>query len=315
MKEFYFDSVDGEHKIHACEWDPEGEPVAILQLIHGMTEYIGRYDEFATFMADHGFCVVGNDHLGHGDSVNSPDDYGFFRKKNGNKCLLEDLRTLRDKTREKYPDVPYFILGHSMGSFLARQFMARYGDGLSGAVIMGTGSQSPATLKSGMLLCKMIAMIRGDKYRSKLVRNMASGKYNERFGDATPAEWLSKNTENKAAYLSNPKCTFIFTVNGYYNLFYSFNDCQSRDTIEKIRKDLPVMLVSGEEDPVGNYGEGVKQAFRLYKDAGLQNIEMKLYEGDRHEILNELDRETVYQDLLDWFNGIISEAPEASEAQ
>lgn len=300
-EEFRFDSVDGVHKIHAVEWDPDEEPKAVLQLIHGMTEYIGRYDEFATFMADHGFCVVGNDHLGHGDSVNSPEDYGFFREKNGNKCLLEDIRTLRDMTRTKYPDVPYFILGHSMGSFLARQFMARYGDGLSGAVIMGTGSQPSATLDSAMLLCKVIALIRGWKYRSKLVKNMASGNYNKRCGNATPAEWLSKNDENKAAYLANPKCTFIFTVNGYYNLFYSFKDCQDKDTVAMIDKDLPILLTSGAEDPVGSYGKGVEQAYKLYQNAGIKDLQMKIYEGDRHEILNELDRQQVYEDLLTWF--------------
>ncbi len=300
-QDLYYDSVDGEHKIHAVEWDPEGEPKAVLQIIHGMTEYVGRYDEFASFLADHGFCVVGNDHIGHGDSVNSPDDYGYFREKNGNKCLLEDIRTLQEMTRKKYPDVPYFILGHSMGSFLARQYIARYGDGLAGAVIMGTGSQPAATLSSAMLLCRLIALARGWKYRSQLIKNMASGNYNKRCGDKTPAEWLSKNDENKAAYLSNPKCTFIFTVNGYYNLFYSFKDCQDKKTVAKIRKDLPILIVSGAEDPVGNYGKGVEQAYKLYQDAGIEDLQMKLYEGDRHEILNELDREQVYQDLLDWF--------------
>ena len=300
MKEFFYDSVDGVHKIHAVEWDPEGEPKGIIQIIHGMTEFAARYDEFASFMADHGFCVVGNDHLGHGDSVNSPDDYGFFREKNGNKCLLEDIRTLRDMTRKQFPDVPYFILGHSMGSFLARQFMARYGDGLSGAIISGTGSQPAAMLNTGMALCKMIAVVRGWRYRSRLVRNIASGNYNKRFGNATPAEWLSKNSENIAAYINNLKCTFIFTVNGYYNMFYSFKDCQDKKTIAKIRKYLPVLLISGSEDPVGSYGKGVKEAFALYKKAGLTDIQMKLYEGDRHEVLNELDREQVYQDLLEW---------------
>ena len=306
MKEdLYFDSVDGEHKIHAIEWDPEGEPKAILQLIHGMTEYIGRYDEFASYMADHGFCVVGNDHLGHGDSVNSPEDYGFFREKNGNRCLLEDIRTLRDMTRAKYPDVPYFILGHSMGSFLARQFMARYGDGLSGAIIMGTGSQPAAMLNFGMALCKMIALARGWHYRSRMIRSIASGNYNKKCGNSTPAEWLSKNDENKAKYIKDPKCTFIFTVNGYYNLFYSFKDCQDRKTVDMIRKDLPVLLTSGTEDPVGDYGKGVQQAYKLYQDAGLQDVQMKLYEGDRHEILNELDRSQVFQDLREWLESKI----------
>ena len=299
-QDLYYDSVDGEHKIHAIEWDPEGEPKAVLQIIHGMTEYIGRYDEFASFLADQGFCVVGNEHLGHGDSVNSPDDYGYFREKNGNKCLLEDIRTLHDMTKKKYPDVPYFILGHSMGSFLARQYMARYDDGLAGAVIMGTGSQPKATLSSAMLLCRLIALARGWKYRSQLIKNMASGNYNKRCGNKTPAEWLSKNEENKAAYLSNPKCTFVFTVNGYYNLFYSFKDCQDKNTVAKIRKDLPILIVSGAEDPVGDYGKGVEQAYKLYLDTGIEDLQMKLYEGDRHEILNELDREQVYQDLLKW---------------
>ncbi len=301
MKDLYYDSVYGVHKIHACEWDPDGEPKAVLQIIHGMTEFAARYDEFARFMADNGFLVVGEDHLGHGDSVNSPEDYGFFRERNGNKCVLEDIRTLRDMTRNKYPDVPYFILGHSMGSFLARQFMARYGGGLSGAVVMGTGSRPASVLSAGMALCRMIALARGWRYRSRLVRNMASGNYNKKCGNATPAEWLSKNDKNKAAFLADPKCAFIFTVNGYYNMFYSFRDCQDRNTMAKIRKDLPVLLVSGEDDPVGDYGKGVEQAYRLYKEAGLEDVQMKLYKGDRHEVLNELDRQDVFRDLLEWF--------------
>ena len=160
-------------------------------------------------------------------------------------------------------------------------------------------------LDSGMALCRMIALARGWKYRSRLIKNIASGSYNKRCGNQTPAEWLSKNRENKTAYLSNPKCMFIFTVNGYYNMFYSFKDCQRKKTIAMIRKDLPVLIVSGAEDPVGNYMKGVRLAHKLYKNAGLTDLTLKFYKGDRHEVLNELDREKVYQDLLDWFEARI----------
>ncbi len=299
--DIYYPSVDGETTIHAIEWMPEGEPVAVMQLIHGMTEFIGRYDEFASYLADKGFYVVGNDHLGHGESVNNEEQYGFFREKNGNRAVLEDIETLRVMTKEKYPDVPYFMLGHSMGSFLIRQYIARHGDSLTGAIIMGTGTNPEAVLKTGRALCRMIAAVKGWHYRSSLVYGIVSNGNNKRIPDAkTPAEWLSKNEENKAAYLADPKCTFRFTVNGYYNMFLSISDCQSKATAAKIPKDLPLLIVSGAEDPIGQYGKGVEQAYKLYQKAGIKDVSMKLYPDDRHEILNELDRATVYDDIYAW---------------
>ena len=299
--DIYYPSVDGETTIHAIEWVPEGEPVAVMQLIHGMTEFVGRYDEFASYLADKGFYVVGNDHLGHGESVNNEEQYGFFREKNGNRAVLEDIETLRVMTKEKYPDVPYFMLGHSMGSFLIRQYIARHGDSLTGAIIMGTGTNPEAVLKTGRALCRMIAAVKGWHYRSSLVYSIVSNGNNKRIPDAkTPAEWLSKNEESKAAYLADPKCTFRFTVNGYYNMFLSISDCQSKATAAKIPKDLPLLIVSGAEDPIGQYGKGVEQAYKLYQKAGIKDVSMKLYPDDRHEILNELDRATVYDDIYAW---------------
>ena len=180
--EFYFPSKDGNTEIHTMEWKPEGEVRAVLQICHGMMEYIRRYDEFAEFLCEHGYYVVGNDHLGHGKSIQSKSEYGFFNEKYGNACVLGDIHTLRQRTAKKYPDVPYFMLGHSMGSSLLRQYIQMYGNGLSGAVLMGVvADHKKAELLFGKRLCRMMAAVRGWHYRSRLVDKMAVGNYNKKF--------------------------------------------------------------------------------------------------------------------------------------
>ena len=305
--DLYFPSVDGKTTIHGIEWVPEGEPKAVLQMVHGMNEYIDRYNEFASFMADNGFYVVGHDHVGHGESVAPDGTRRFFAEKNGNRVLLEDMETVRKTAAEKYPDVPYFILGHSMGSFLVRQFIARHGGSLTGAVIMGTGNQPAMTLKSGIAICSIIGAAKGKRYESRLVNKIAmNGNLKRIENPRTIADWLSKNEPNIDAYISNPWCNGMFTVGAYKDMFISIQDCQSKATIDRIPKELPLLLVSGEEDPIGAYGKGVEAAYESYKKAGIKDVKIKLYPGDRHEILNELDREKVYQDLLDWFTAHIS---------
>ena len=305
--DLYFPSVDGKTTIHAIEWVPEGEPKAVLQMVHGMNEYIDRYNEFASFMADNGFYVVGHDHVGHGESVAPDGTRRFFAEKNGNRVLLEDMETVRKTAAEKYPDVPHFILGHSMGSFLVRQFIARHGGSLTGAVIMGTGNQPAMTLKSGIAICSIIGAAKGKRYESRLVNKIAmNGNLKRIENPRTIADWLSKNEPNIDAYISNPWCNGMFTVGAYKDMFISIQDCQSKTTIDRIPKELPLLLVSGEEDPIGAYGKGVEAAYESYKKAGIQDVTIKLYPGDRHEILNELDREMVYQDLLDWFSAHMS---------
>ena len=298
---FVYLSKDGETLINAIEWKPEGTPKAVLQICHGMLEYIKRYDHFAQFMCDNGFYVVGNDHLGHGLSVKSEDRYGFFHEKYGNAYLLGDMHELRKITREKYPDLPYFLLGHSMGSFLTRQYIALEGDGLKGVIISGTGYVSKDVLKLGMNTCSGIAAVKGWQNRSIIVRNMVFGGYNKRIKNPkTPADWIYGDEAVVEAYTNDPWCTYNFTVNGYYNMFYSINDAQRPETIQHIPKNLPLFLVSGSEDPVGNYGKGVLQAYDSYVQAGIKDVRIKLYEGYRHEILNEVEREVAYYDIKNW---------------
>lgn len=300
--EFYFPSKDGNTEIHTIEWKPEKEVKAVLQICHGMVEYIGRYDEFAQFLCDKGYYVVGNDHLGHGKSVQAKTEYGFFDEKYGNVCVLGDIHTLRQRIRKKYPDVPYFMLGHSMGSSLLRQYIQMYGNGLSGVILMGTvADHNKAALTFGKRLCRIMAAFRGWHYRSKLVDDLAIGGYNKKFKPArTQTDWITSDYEQLEKYATDPLCTFRFTVNAYYNMFLGMICTQRKESIYMIPKGLPVLFASGAEDPVGDFGKGVRKIYEQYRAAGIQDVALRLYTGDRHEILNETDRQQVYKDLLEW---------------
>ncbi len=295
-QEFYYLSQDGATQIHAVEWIPEGEAKAVLQICHGMVEHIERYNEFAEFMAEHGIYVVGHDHLGHGKSVVSADKLGYFGEPDGNDYVIGDIHKLRLQSAAKYPDVPYFMLGHSMGSFLLRQYLGCYSEGLAGAIVMGTGEQPSMVLAAGKLVCKVIGAVKGWNYRSKFVNSLAVGSYEKKLG----ATWLSRNPENVEKYGADPLCGFIFTVNAYYHMFSGMAKMNQHEKEGKSLKNLPVFFVAGQEDPVGNYGNGVENVYQKYVAAGYQDVEMKLYAEDRHEILNEVDREVIFNDILAW---------------
>lgn len=300
---FYYNSQDHCTKIHSIEWIPEGPIKAVLQISHGMVEFIDRYDEFAHFLNEHGYYVVGQDHLGHGESVTSDEKHGYFSKNSGNKCVIQDIDTLYRITKKKYPNVPYFLLGHSMGSFLIRQYIIDHTDGISGVIIMGTGNQPSFVVKSGRILCQILASFKGWKYRSNFVNHLAFGGYNKKFSPArTSVDWLSRNTKNVDEYLKNPWCTFIFTLNGYYNMFLGMESLYRKDYFHHIPESLPVLFVSGKDDPVGDFGKGVYKVYKKFKKNNMTDVSLKLYEKDRHEILNETDRKIVFQDLLKWMD-------------
>ena len=301
--EFYFPSKDGNTEIHTIEWKPEGKVRAVLQICHGMVEYIRRYDEFAQFLCGKGYYVVGNDHLGHGKSVQAKSEYGFFNEKYGNACVIGDMHTLRQRTEKKYPGVPYFMLRHSMGSSLLRQYIQMYGNGLSGAVLVGTvADHKKAALLFGKRLCRVMAALRGWHYRSKMVDNLVLGAYNKKFKPArTRADWITSDNENLDMYVADPLCSFMSTVNAYYNVFSGMIGIQRKESVYMIPKGLPVLFVSGADDPVGEFGKGVRKIYEKYRAAGIRDVTLRLYTGDRHEILNETDRDQVYKDLLNWF--------------
>ena len=303
-EEFYFPSRDGIHRIHGVRWIPEGEITGVLQLTHGMCEFIERYEPFAQYCAQAGYLVVGHDHLGHGKSVKNPSELGYFTKEHPAETLIEDMHRIREMTRAQYPDVPYFMMGHSMGSYLLRMYIAFHGRGLAGAVVMGTGYVNPKAASFGMKLSTAIALVKGWHHRSPVVQDLAMGAGSYRkfsLDGSDPANsWLSRNEENVKAYYSDPLCGFPFTLNGFYGLFQTVHFVCAQKNVNKVPAKLPVLFVSGQNDPVGDLGKGVERSCRMFRDAGVADVTMKLYPDDRHELLNETDRDRVFEDILGW---------------
>lgn len=299
-----FLSKDGKTTIHGVKWIPEnGQYHAVLQVTHGMVEFIERYRAFAEYMNEQGFLVVGHDHLGHGASVTSEEEWGYFADENPSDIVVEDMHQLRTIVQGEEPGLPYFMLGHSMGSYMLRKYLCLYGEGVSGAVIMGTGSIPDATTKMGLTLCRVIARFRGWHYRSKLMQSLTYSKPYKKYdlyGKDYANSWLSKNVENVQQYYAEPRCTFLFTVNGYRGLLEAVLFDNQMENIKKVPKNLPLLFVSGEDDPVGDLGVGVKKVYAMHKEAGMTDITYKLYQDDRHEILNETDREQVFADIASW---------------
>ncbi len=287
--------------VHAVKWIPEGEVKAIVQICHGMTEYAERYEEFARYLAERNILVVGNDHLGHGESVRTEEDYGYFAEENGNKVLIKDIHRLRKMIQEDYPGVPYFILGHSMGSFLARQYTCCYGKGLSGAIFLGTGTIPKKVLKLGMVCLGTMAKMKGWRYQSPALNKLLNRTFNRKIENPkTDKDWLTKEEKIVNETMKDKKCQFLFTLNAYYNMLLGLYKISGESYLQKMPKELPVFFAAGGDDPVGDYGKGVLKVYSQFKEVGMKNVKCKLYPGDRHELLNETDREKVFRNLYSW---------------
>ena len=303
---YQFASADGVTQIHGVKWTPEGQPVAVLQIVHGMVEYIERYRSFAEFLNSKGFVVVGHDHIGHGESVSSPEEWGIMHAKHPSDIMVEDIYANYKLTKQAYPSLPYFIMGHSMGSHMTRKCLsvkAKEMDGLAGAIIMGTGTEANGTINAGLAFINFLSFFRSDEYRSTMVRDMtysAPYKQYDCTGATPDNSWLTKDAEIVKKYYSDPKCTYTFSLGAYRGLVESTKYDNDPANISKMKKDLPVFFVSGACDPVGNMGKGVEAARDKFIAAGMQDVSLKLYDNDRHEILNETDREVVYEDLYAW---------------
>ena len=302
MIDFTVPSTVPGRTLHAFRCVPDGQVRAIVQLSHGMVEFIDRYKPLAEYLAARGILVTGHDHLGHGGSIRTKADYGYFAQPDGNRAVLDDLHAMTVLTKTLYPDVPYFLLGHSMGSFYARQYLCEWGSELSGAIIMGTGFQPKALVQLAKTICRVLAVFFGWQHRSKLVASLSFTGSNKGLEGRTPQDWLNRDAAEVDKYRADERCMFTFTLNAYYSMFTGILRLYDPAVLARMPKDLPLLFLAGDADPVGEQGKGVQRAIDSLKAAGAQNIQKKLYPGARHELLMELNRQEVMADIAHWLD-------------
>ena len=306
FKDFYFNSSTGKNKIHARMCVPDAEPRAIVQIIHGIAEYIDRYDEFMSFLADNGIIAVGTDHLGHGKSIESEEQTGFFAYDNGWDYAVRDEEVLRLAMHENYPELPIIVFGHSMGSFMARTLLIRYPDAFNAAIISGTGNQGAALVNGGLFMGNLVTGLKGAHHYSKFLNNLAFGSYNKIYDNPkTEYDWLSRDEANVQKYIDDPLCGFIPSCSLFRDMMTGVKFITNKKNLTAMNKDMPVYFMSGDMDPVGECGKGVQKAYNNFLEAGMKDVSNKLYPGGRHEMLNEINKDEVYTDILTWLGSKI----------
>lgn len=300
--EYYFTSSDGKTLIHVNQWTPLGREIrGIVQIAHGVAEYGARYAPFAQYLCQNGFVVVANDHLGHGQSVVDGCPMVYFGDENGWEHVVDDMEQLRERTTKVFPGKPYFLFGHSMGSFLARTHLIRYPGRLSGCVICGTGHMGGLIVAGGQMIADGEIKKLGRRSYSEKADSLAFGAYNKRFApNRTAFDWISLNEENVDAYINDPLCGGKTTLGLFRDMMGGIGIITKQANLQNMDKKLPVFFIAGDQDPVGDMGKGVERAYRCFKKAGMREVAIKLYHGMRHEILNEKTNRYVYHDVLGW---------------
>lgn len=289
--------------VYVKKWSQKDRhPKAIVQLSHGMVEHIGRYDDFARFLVNNGIFVYGNDHRGHGRTGERQGQLGYFSDHDGFKKVAEDLHEVTRVIKEEHPNVPLFLLGHSMGSFLARKYIQDYSHDINGVILSGTGFFSSLTTKAGKTLASLLPA----KEESHVMNHIAFGSYQKKLKDIqTDFDWLTRDRDAVQTYLDDPYTGFVPTSRFFHDLMEGLRDIHRKKANQTIRKDLPILLMSGDADPVGNYSKGIWKVAHHYHQMGIKHIKVMLYVEGRHELLNETNKEEVYEQTLSWINAFL----------
>jgi alpha-beta hydrolase superfamily lysophospholipase len=301
---FRFKTSDGV-EIFTYRWMPD-EASAIrgaVQIAHGMAEHAARYERFAVMLTKAGYAVYANDHRGHGKTAGTQDNAGYFADENGWGKVVDDMHTLTGIIKKENPNKPFFLFGHSMGSFLSRNYAMLYGKELSGLVLSGTGGDPGAIGKVGLFIAKIDAKLHGKKAKSAIMNKLSFGAFNNAFKpNRTDYDWLSRDTVEVDKYIDDPWCGAVFTAGFFCDMLGGLSYINKKENIAKIPKNLPIYLFSGAKDPVGANTKGVTQVFNTLKEAGISDLNLKFYEEGRHESLNEINRSEVFSDVIAWLN-------------
>ncbi len=302
--EFYVDSL-GEGKLHCCTWAPEGEPRAIVQLVHGISDYLERYEPFARYLNTLDILVVGEDHMGHGHSFPEGGTQGYFA--GGWFRAVEDTHRLMKRTMAEYPGVPYILFGHSMGSFMARTILAKYPDcGICAAVICGTAWQPRRLLPAVKTLAEGFCRVCGERTPSDALQGMVFAGYNARVEHPrTDFDWVNRDSKMVDAYIADPLCGFTASCGLIRDMMTGVSYIEDPENLARMRKDLPVLFIAGGADPVGNYGKGVLRTVEEFEKAGMTKLSHRIYPLCRHEILNEINRQEIYADVGSWLKQVL----------
>ncbi|HZH60967.1 MAG TPA: alpha/beta hydrolase [Metabacillus sp.] len=295
-------SMSDAHQVYICKWEENTvKPKAVVQIAHGMAEHIRRYEPFATFLNSKGIIVIGHDHRGHGQTGEKTGAYGFFAEKNGFERVVDDMKEVYDHIKDQYPELPVFLMGHSMGSFLVRRFLQRFQLGLCGVILSGTGGNPGFILKIAKKLAKLQVKKWGNRAESPFLHKLTTGGNNKKFKNAnTDYEWLTRDPEHVMAYINDPYCGKVGTTGFFQDLYYGLDMIHQDEQIEKMEKDVPLFLFSGDMDPVGSYTKGVVSMIKQLRQHGIHHIDYRFYENGRHEMLNEVNRQEVFHDIYQW---------------
>lgn len=297
QREFWLTMTD-DTDVYVKKWyDTNVEPTAIVQLSHGMVEHINRYSDFATFLVNNNIFVYGNDHRGHGKTGDRQGQLGYLSDQNGFTKVTDDLFEITKIIKDEYPQTPLFLFGHSMGSFIARHYVQKYSHAIAGLILSGTGFFPTATSLPG----KALASILPAKKESNIMNTLAFGTYNRKvLNKKTSFDWLTRADEAVMKYIDDPQTGYVPTARFFYDLMDGFRQIHHTKANENIRKDLPILFMSGDADPVGNYSKGVWKVANAYHQIGLNDIEVHIFEDGRHELLHELNQEEIYWTNYHW---------------
>lgn len=306
-EEIFFKSSQGESKRFGIIWrcDKNIDIKAILQISHGMCEYINRYEELAEYMTKKGIVICGNDHEGHGKS-SKKENYGHIKTNTGYINIAKDMNFFYNIMKSKYKDIPYFILGHSMGSFILRYYIENFDiSNISGIIFSGTAYKT-FIIKLGLILCNIFSIIKGEKERAVFISNLSNKIFNFSLkSNRTCFDWISNDKNNVDNFINNDKCAFTFTYGGYINLLTVLLKVNNKKWFKNFPDDMPVYIFSGDKDPIGNFGKGPIKIYNKLVENKCKDIKIKLYDGGRHEMLNDLNKYEVFQDLYLWIENHI----------